>query len=187
MGRTGKMWAIEHEDVEADMIVFAKGIASGMVISGIATRKEYMLKSPPGSMGGTFGANAVSAAAAVATLEVFREENILANVVDRGEQLQNGLKRIQKMYGKVIQDVRGRGLMVGLEFDRKLVPEGFAGLVTAACMEKNLLLLTTGWRETIRFIPPLNISEEEVNIALDIVEHALAIVIDKCAISHKSS
>lgn len=141
-GRTGAMWAIEHEDVEADMIVFAKGIASGMPLSGIAARGEYMKKSPPGSMGGTYGANAVSAAAACATLDALYEEKMFENATARGKQLQDGLRALAAKYPGTVQDVRGRGCMVGLEFDAAKTGAGFAGAVTTAAMDEGLLLLT---------------------------------------------
>ena len=167
VGRTGKMWAFEHEgaDFLPDILVFAKGIASGVPLSGIATRPGMMLKSPPGSMGGTFGCTAVSAAAAVATLETIKEEGLLANAAARGAQLAAGLRRLQAEFPALVADVRGRGCMVGLEFSAA-AGAGVAGAVTAACMDEGLLLLTTGWRETIRFIPPLVISAAEVDDAL---------------------
>lgn len=168
VGRTGKFWAFEHEldeGVVPDILVFAKAIASGVPLSGIATKPQYMQKSPPGSMGGTFGCTAVSAAAAVATLETIQEEKLLDNATARGLQLINGLKSIQKDFPNHIIDVRGRGCMIGLEFGHPY-GSGVAGNVTAACMEEGLLLLTTGWRETIRFIPPLVITKDEVDFAL---------------------
>jgi 4-aminobutyrate aminotransferase len=172
VARTGKMWAFEHEGITPDIIVFAKAIASGVPLSGIATRPGYMMKSPPGSMGGTYGATAVSAAAAVATLEVVQEEGLAANAAARGEQLQAGLRAQQAEFPHHIADVRGRGCMVGLEFAHP-AGSGFAGAVTAAAMGHGLLLLTTGWRETIRFIPPLVITKEEVDVALDKFSAAL--------------
>ena len=167
VGRTGKMWAFEHEgaDFLPDILVFAKGIASGVPLSGIATRPGFMHKSPAGSMGGTYGATAVSAAAAVATLETIRDERLLENAAARGAQLSAGLRALQAEFPDRILDVRGRGCMVGLEF-RAPIGSGVAGAVTAAAMDEGLLLLTTGLRETIRFIPPLIISAAEVDDAL---------------------
>lgn len=172
VGRTGKFFACEHEEVVPDITVFAKGIASGMPLSGIATRGNMMLKSPPGSMGGTYGPNAVSCAAAVATIETIQQENLLENATLRGHQLMSGLKRLQSKYPGVIAEVRGRGMMVGLEFAYP-VGSGIAGAVTNACMDHDLLLLTTGWRETIRFIPALVMNEAEVNMVLERFELGL--------------
>lgn len=165
VGRTGRMWAVEHEGVTPDILVFAKAIASGVPLSGIMTRPGLMQKSPPGSMGGTYGATAVAAAAAVATLRVMREEGLPANAAARGAQLSAGLRALSRRFPGHIADVRGRGCMVGLEFAHP-AGSGFAGAVTAAAMDRGLLLLTTGWRETIRFIPPLTVSEAEVDTAL---------------------
>jgi 4-aminobutyrate aminotransferase len=172
VGRTGEWWAVNHEKVVPDVIVFAKGIASGVPLSGIATKPKYMLKSPPGSMGGTYGATAVSAAAAVATIEVIQEERLTENAARRGKQLSDGLRRLQAEFPDHIADVRGRGCMVGLEFAHP-PGSGIAGAVTAAAMDEGLLLLTTGWRETIRFIPPLVITEKEVDTALEMFAKAV--------------
>ena len=174
VGRTGKMWGIEHEEgVTPDILVFAKAIASGVPLSGIMTRDGLMSKSPPGSMGGTYGATAIAAAAAVATLRVVKEEGLVLNAALRGEQLQAGLRALAVRVPGHIADVRGRGCMVGLEFSHPH-GSGFAGAVTAAAMARGLLLFTTGWRETIRFIPPLTVTEGEVAHALAVFGDALA-------------
>jgi len=165
VGRTGKWWAVEHEGVTPDILVFAKAIASGVPLSGIMTRPHYMKKSPPGSMGGTFGATAIAASAAVATLEVIQEENLLENAHARGLQLQEGLRELSRAHPGVISDVRGRGCMVGLEFNAP-VGSGFAGAVTAEAMNRGVLFFTTGWRETIRLIPPLIVTKEQCSEAL---------------------
>jgi 4-aminobutyrate aminotransferase len=172
VGRTGKMWGHEWEGVTPDVIVFAKGIASGVPLSGIATKPHYMLKSPAGSMGGTYGPTAVAASAAVATLRVIEEEGLLGNAHARGVQMQEGLRAIAKRYPGHIADVRGRGCMVGLEFAYP-AGSGIAGAVTAHAMNHGLLLLTTGWRETIRFIPPLTVTEKEMDFALEAFEKGM--------------
>ena len=172
VGRTGKWWATEHEDIIPDILVFAKGIASGVPLSGIATAEHRMKKSPPGSMGGTFGATAVSCAAAVATIETIQQENLTGNADKRGQQLMKGLRKLQVKYPEHILEVRGRGCMVGFEFNHP-AGSGISGAVTAAAMNHGLMLLTTGWRETIRFIPPLVITEKEVDTALSMFEKAL--------------
>lgn len=172
VGRTGKWWATEHEDIVPDILVFAKGIASGVPLSGIATAEHRMKKSPPGSMGGTFGATGVSCAAAIATIETIQQEKLIDNAAVRGEQLMQGLRKLQKKYPEHILDVRGRGCMVGFEFAHP-GGSGIAGAVTAASMNHGLMLLTTGWRETIRFIPPLVITKQEVETVLQMFERAL--------------
>jgi 4-aminobutyrate aminotransferase len=120
-GRTGKQWAIEHFDVKPDILIFAKGVANGLPLSGIATRSELMEKQPPGSMGGTYAGNVVSCAAAIATIKAMKEENVFQNANERGNQLKKGLNQLRLKH-KVITDVRGLGLMIGVEFDLKKSP-----------------------------------------------------------------
>jgi 4-aminobutyrate aminotransferase len=173
VGRTGRWWGVEHEGVTPDILIFAKAIASGVPLSGIMARPHFMRKSPPGSMGGTYGATAIAASAAVATLGAIQEEGLLANAQARGEQLQAGLQAIAARHPGVIADVRGRGCMVGLEFSAA-VRSGFAGAVTAEAMERGLLLFTTGWRETIRLIPALIVTQQECDTALQVIEASIA-------------
>jgi 4-aminobutyrate aminotransferase len=129
----------------------------------------------PGSHGGTYGGNAVAAAAAVATIQAISEEHLLENACDRGAQLMAGLKAVQKEF-PAIGDVRGLGLMVGVEFrtpDRK-PDKPTAKAVAHACLERGLLLLTCGpWDNTIRWIPPLVVSAEEIERGLAIFMEAL--------------
>lgn len=186
-GRTGKHFAVEHWNVVPDILVMAKGIASGYPISGIVSRSDLMEKQPPGSMGGTYAGNAVACAAAVATLDVFKEEKILENVNKQGKTLIGALKEMQKKYpvigdvrvrkheSLIFPQVRGLGLMIGVEFDTNhpKVKKGFANEVSQACLRHKMLLLTTGVYETIRFIPPLIVNDEEVKMASDIFEKAL--------------
>ena len=180
VGRTGAFWAVEHEGVTPDVLVFAKGIASGMPLSGIAARAGLMDKSPPGSMGGTYGANAVCAAAAVATIGAIRDEGMLANAAARGEQLQAGLRAIAARHPDISLDVRGRGCMVGWELN--FPPgSGFAGHLTGAAFDEGLLLLTAGWRETIRLIPPINVSQEDMATGIDMLARATQRALDTWA------
>lgn len=177
-GRTGKWFAFEHFDVKPDILVMAKGIASGMPLSGIVASADLMGKWKPGSHGGTYGGNAVSCAAACATIDAMRDEKMLENSVERGKQLMDGLQVLKKKYSKQITDVRGLGLMVGLEFDYKTLP-GVAGKITKACLERNMMLLTAGAFETLRFIPPLNATREEIDIGLKIFGEAVSDVLSK--------
>ena len=169
-GRTGKFFGFEHAGIEPDVIVMAKGLGSGVPISGIASRRELMDKWIPGSHGGTYGGgSAIAAAAAVATLNVIREEKLAENAAARGEQLTKGLRALQKRY-PVIGDVRGHGLMVGTEFKDKDITK----VVHQACLKRDLLLLTCGTYENIiRWIPPLIVTEAQINEALSIFEEAL--------------
>jgi 4-aminobutyrate aminotransferase len=154
----------------------AKGLASGMPLSGVFSRLELMEKWIPGSHGGTYGGNAVAAAAAVATIRAMREEDMPGNAAQRGSQLVDGLLKLQSQYPS-IGDVRGMGLMVGVEFR---TPDGkpdkdTAKAVVHACQKQRMLLLTCGaYDNVIRWIPPLVVSAAEIAQGLGIFEEALA-------------
>lgn len=175
-GRTGRWFAFEHFGIVPDIMTVAKGLASGMPISGVFSRMELMKKWIPGSHGGTFGGNAVSSAAAVATIQAMKEEDMLGNAWRRGEQLITGLRHLQEEF-PVIGDVRGLGLMIGTEFRNpkdKKPDKATAKAVVHACQEKQLLLLTCGpWDNTVRWIPPLIVTQEQINHALGVFEAAL--------------
>lgn len=173
-GRTGKWFAHEHFNVEPDIIVVAKGIASGLPLSGVISRLELMTKWEPGSHGGTFGANAVACAAAAETIRVISQEKLLENTRERGSQLITGLRHLQESFPE-IGDVRGLGLMIATEFrsaDRK-PDKKTAKSVVKSCLENGLLLLTCGtWDNTVRWIPPLTVEESQVSQALEIFRNA---------------
>ncbi len=174
-GRTGRWFGFEHFDFLPDIVVAAKGIASGMPISGVFASKELMEKWIPGSHGGTYGGNAVATAAAAATIKAMREENMLANTKERGQQLMTGLRQLQERYPS-IGDVRGLGLMIGSEFttEHGKPDKSTAKAVAHACLDDGLMLLTCGaWDNTIRWIPPLVVTESQINDALRIFENAL--------------
>jgi 4-aminobutyrate aminotransferase len=175
-GRTGKWFALEHYGVEPDIMTVAKGIASGMPLSGVFSNLDLMKKWPTGSHGGTYGGNAVAMAAGLATIRAMKEENMLQNATERGVQLQTGLRKLQEKY-PTMGDVRGLGLMIGTEFEvdgryqkaKQLVKD-----VIHAAEERGLLLLSCGtYDSTIRWIPPLNVTEAQVNEALGIFAEAL--------------
>jgi 4-aminobutyrate aminotransferase len=147
----------------------AKGIANGFPLSGIVSRKELMDKQPPGSMGGTYAGNAVSCAAGVAVAKAFRDEEILENVNVRGTELKSMLEKA-KEDTNIIYDVRGLGLMLALE----CVPgKGYASKIQAKCMEKDMLILTTSIYDTLRFIPPLNITKKDMAKGCHIIKEAI--------------
>src|SRR5574338_489131 len=168
-GRTGKWFALEHFDVTPDIITSAKGLASGMPLSGVFSRLDLMKKWETGSHGGTYGGNAVACAAAVATIRAMRDEDMLENAVQRGLQLMTGLCRLQEEYPQ-IGDVRGKGLMIGTEFLVQNRPEKAKPLVkevVRAAEAQDLLLLTCGtYDNTIRWIPPLNVTADQINDGL---------------------
>jgi 4-aminobutyrate aminotransferase len=178
-GRTGRWFAHEYAEITPDIVTIAKGVASGLPLSGVISRMELMKKWQTGSHGGTYGGNAVAAAAAVATIQTIREEKLLENTLARGEQLRGRLRQLQKDY-PVVGDVRGLGLMVATEFrtaDRK--PDKAATkAVVNACFEKKLMLLTCGaYDNVIRWIPPLVVSAQQIDDAVDIFAGALKQVV----------
>ena len=166
------MFAVEHWDVRPDILVMAKGIANGFPLSAIASRKELMDMQKPGSMGGTYAGNAVSCAAGVAVAKAFQEEKILDNVNARGAELKCMLQELQQdpKTSKVIYDVRGLGLMLAMECQPG---HGYASNIQAKCMENDLLVLTTSIYDTLRFIPPLNISKEDMAKGCEIIKQAV--------------
>jgi len=174
-GRTGRWFAFEHYDIVPDIMTVAKALASGLPLSGVFSRMELMNTWAPGSHGGTYGGNAVAAAAGVATIQAMRDENMLGNAGERGLQMMTGLRHLQEEYPE-IGDVRGLGLMVGVEFrtsDHK-PDKKTAKAVVQACQDRRLLLLTCGpWDNTIRLIPPLIVTASQIDDALGIFGSAL--------------
>jgi len=178
-GRTGRWFGFEHFGIVPDIVAMAKGLASGMPLSGLAASAALMAKWAPGSHGGTYGANAVSCAAAVATIQVLREEHLVENAAQLGGVLMAGLRRLQEDHPE-IGDVRGLGLMVATEFTKPnggARPEPWterAKAVTKAALDAGLMMLTCGsYDNTIRWIPPLVVTEAQVKEALQVFEGAL--------------
>jgi 4-aminobutyrate aminotransferase len=173
MGRTGRLFAIEHWGVQADIICLAKGIGSGMPLGAIIARDDVM-DWPSGSHASTFGGNPVSCRASLATLELL-ENGYIANAAERGEQLQQGLRRLQKQHREV-GDVRGLGLMVAMDLvkdrDEPVPDPALRDEVVQTAFRKGLLLLGAG-ESAIRFCPPLCISAEQVETALEILAQVL--------------
>lgn len=175
-GRTGKNFAIEYSGVRPDIMTVAKGLANGFPLSGVISRRELTDKLKGGSMGGTYAGNAVACAAATAVAKAFKEERILENVGARSKELFTVLEdlRAKPVISKYILDIRGQGLMVAVEFAspngtgpydalvNKSAPAKMSTRVAKKCQEKGMLILTTSVYETIRFIPPLNISKEDL-------------------------
>jgi 4-aminobutyrate aminotransferase len=175
MGRTGKWFAFEHFNVSPDILTIAKGLASGLPLSGVLASQRLMDHWRPGSHGGTYGGNAVACAAAVATIQAIREAGLLENAQQRGGQLLTGLRHLQEDH-PTIGDVRGLGLMVGVEFVNQAGSpnKSAAKHVVQRCQEDGLLLLTCGpWDNTIRFIPPLVVTEGQIADALATVRRGL--------------
>jgi 4-aminobutyrate aminotransferase len=179
-GRTGRFWAIEHWGVVPDILVMAKGIASGLPLAGILAPRELLGRWSPGAHGGTYGGNVVACAAALATLEVIDDEGLVASAAARGERLLDGLRRAASEHPRV-GDVRGLGLMTALEFvdpeaADPLAPDGaLAKRVLAEALDRKLILLSAGsFGQVVRFIPPLVTTDAEVDQAVDIIADSLA-------------
>lgn len=173
-GRTGRWWAVEHEGVEPDIICFAKGVTSGLPIGGIIAPKEIMSWGP-GSHGSTFGGNPVAAASALATLNVIEEEGMLAKAKETGEYIMDALAEMESRHPSIGQ-VRGRGLMIGIEFvkDRQSKERAIdlRNAIIQRGFEDGLLMIPCG-TNSIRMTPPLNIPHHLVEEGLHLFEKAL--------------
>jgi 4-aminobutyrate aminotransferase len=173
-GRTGHWWALEHEDINPDILCFAKGVGSGMPIGGIIARKELMTWGP-GSHASTYGGNPVAAASALATLEVIESEGLLAKATASGDYIMDALCEMQVRHPS-LGDVRGRGLMIGAEFvgdkQTKARAPGLRDDVVQSAFESGLLIIPCG-PNAIRFTPPLNIPRDLIDEGLAIFETAL--------------
>lgn len=178
MGRTGKMFAIEHWGVEPDLITVAKSLAAGMPLSAVVGRAEIMDSVHASGLGGTYGANPVACSAGLAVMEIFEEEDILAKAQALGEKLR---KRFDEFKGRfeIIGDVRGKGPMLALELVRdretKEPAADEAKALVKTCFEKGLLLLSCGtFGNVIRTLMPLTIADEQLERGLAIMEEGLA-------------
>lgn len=178
-GRTGRFWGHDHFGVAPDILITAKGLASGFPLSAIAASTELMAKAWPGSQGGTYGGNVVACAAALATLDVITEEKLVDNARDVGAALEAGLNKVAAD-NPVISDVRGLGLMLASEFR---TPDGQPDPATALraqqeAASKGLLLLTCGpLGNVVRMIPPLVVTEPQVEDALQIWAEAVGVAV----------
>jgi 4-aminobutyrate aminotransferase len=179
-GRTGKWFALEHFGIVPDIITAAKGIASGMPLSAVFSRTDIMKKLDVGSIGGTYGGNAIACAAGVATIKAMRDEKMLENATERGVQLMTGLRKLQEEYPQ-IGDVRGLGLMIGTEFivdESQAKAKPMVKQIIQSAEKQNLLLLSCGtYDNTLRWIPPLNVTAEQINDGLQIFGNALKEII----------
>jgi 4-aminobutyrate aminotransferase len=175
VARTGKWWAVEHTGVEPDIICSAKGIASGMPL-GIVVSKADVMDWVPGSHASTFGGNPVAIAAALATLDVIEKENLLENSATVGDHI---LKRMANWPSKhkIVGDVRGRGLMIGVEIVKDKVTKEYSAAerdrIVEMAFDKGILFLGCG-PSTIRICPPLVVTKEEADVAIDVLDECIA-------------
>ncbi|MBI5887161.1 MAG: aspartate aminotransferase family protein [Deltaproteobacteria bacterium] len=174
-GRTGKWFACEHSGIRPDIITMAKGIASGFPLSAVGAPHAIMRKWPPGAHGTTFGGNPVSSAAACATIDVIVKEGLLENAAKTGGYALRRLKAMQKKH-PFISDVRGLGLMIGVEICEEDGSPGTGRMkeVLKRCLKKGLIIIECGIDKNVaRLMPPLTVNEAEMAKALDIFEEAL--------------
>jgi 4-aminobutyrate aminotransferase len=167
-GRTGRMWAAEHWGVEPDILLTAKGIGSGMPIAGLVARADILEAWSAGPHGSTSGGNPVACAAALATIDLL-EGGLIENAAERGLQALNGLRPLRERFPQLVCDVRGKGLMLGVELDTGEHAEE----VQWAAFERGLLVLECG-RTTVRLCPPLTVSPDEMDTAIRIFSEAVA-------------
>ena len=167
IGRTGRMFAIEHSGIKADVVAVAKGIASGLPLGAFIAGNGIM-SWPPGSHGSTFGGNPVACAAALATLDLV-EGGLMHNAAEQGPVLMDGLEVIHRRYPQLVRDVRGRGLMVAMQLANHAAAEG----LMQGAFKRGLLLLPTG-PNAIRFCPSLTVSTDEIRVALEVVDAVCA-------------
>jgi 4-aminobutyrate aminotransferase len=177
-GRTGKMWSFEHAGIVPDVVCIAKAIANGLPLSAIASSKALQERWGRSAHGSTYGGNPVSCAAGLAVLEEIRERDLVANAAARGAELSAGLRAIAARDAR-IGDVRGPGLMIGLEFVKDGAtrePDGaLCEAVIQGCADEGLLLLSCGVaHNVIRWIAPLDVTSEEIAEALAIFGRVLA-------------
>jgi acetylornithine aminotransferase len=170
MGRSGKLWGYENLGIEPDIFTSAKGLGGGIPI-GAMMCKKFCDVFTPGDHASTFGGNPFACAVALTVCETIQKENLLENVVARGEQLRTGLRALAAKYPDLITDVRGWGLINGMELAAE--SEVTAADVVKAAISEGLLLVPAG-PKVIRFVPPLIVTEAEVNLALQVVEQAIA-------------
>jgi 4-aminobutyrate aminotransferase len=176
MGRTGKMFAVEHAGVAPDIVTMAKGIASGLPL-GVVTAHADVMSWPRGAHASTFGGNPVACAASLATLKLLRD-GLIRNAGTVGAHLLDGVRALKDKH-PLIGDVRGRGLMVGIELVRDRTTKERAtterDLLVQECYRRGLLVLGAG-RNAVRLSPPLVLSKAQADTAIGILDDALAAV-----------
>ncbi len=177
MGRTGKMFAMEHFNLQADLTTVAKSLAAGMPLSAVAGKKVIMDSVHPGGMGGTYGGNPVACKAALAVLDIFATEDLLGRAQKLGDKLRRRLEQFKEQY-EMVGDVRGIGPMQAMELvqdrESKTPATDAAKALTRHCLDRGLVLLSCGTHgNVIRFLMPLVIGDEHLERGLDIIEDGL--------------
>lgn len=180
VGRTGRMWAVDHYGLEPDIVASAKGLSSGFPLSAVVAKAEIMDAMPPGSLGSTFGGNVTGVAAALATLEAIDREGLLERSARLGEKMRAKLDEFKERFA-AIGDVRGLGSMVAMEFveeDGTTPDTRSVDAVVSSARDHGLILLSTGtYSNVVRLLPPINLSDEELEEGMAIIEKCLAQVL----------
>lgn len=175
MGRTGKMFAIEHWKVEPDIVAVGKSLAAGMPIAAVVGKMEIMDSVHPWGLGGTYGANPVACAAALAVLEVYEEENMLDKSIALGKKLQKAFSRFKEKY-RIIASIRGLGAMLGLELTKKNNEPATSEskMLSEICLDNGLIILTCGsYGNVVRVLVPFVVADEQLEKGLSIMEMGL--------------
>jgi len=165
VGRTGTMFAFEQANIQPDILTLAKGLGGGVPIGAMLAKENIAMSLSAGTHGSTFGGNPLSCVAASVVLSVIKEENILANVLTRGEQLREGLQGLKQRFD-CIEEVRGQGLLLGLACSKAVAP------LIECCRQHGLLVLPAG-PNVLRLLPPLNICKADISEALLLLEKSL--------------
>jgi len=166
LGRTGKMWASQHWETSPDIMCLAKGIAGGVPMGATLVRPDILASISKGEQSSTFGGNPLSCAAGTATIKALTEDQLVENAVKKGKIFHEGLERLKEKH-KIIREVRGKGLMIGVEMKFDVKDILFDGIAN------NLLLLYSG-KNILRLLPPLVISEADINKALETLDIILS-------------
>lgn len=167
VARTGKWFAYMHSGVKPDVLTFAKGIGGGFPVAGFAVTERLAHVFKPGDHGGTFGGNPLACAAVYATLTTIKSEGLVDKVAEKGEYFKNELRKLQEKYPDKVTDVRGCGLMLGMEVAGEGKP------IVESCLANNVIVNCTAGN-VIRIVPPLIISKEEIDIVVAALDKALA-------------
>lgn len=167
VARTGKWFAYMHSGVKPDILTFAKGIGGGFPVAGFAVPERLAHVFKPGDHGGTFGGNPLACAAVYATLTTIKSEGLVDKVAEKGEYFKNELRKLQEKYPDKVTDVRGCGLMLGMEVAGEGKP------IVESCLANNVIVNCTAGN-VIRIVPPLIISREEIDIVVAALDKALA-------------
>jgi predicted acetylornithine/succinylornithine family transaminase len=167
MGRTGKLFAYEHAGITPDVIMLAKGLGGGMPIGALLATDKVSQAFAPGTHGSTFGGNPLACAAAIASIEALIEDNIIIpNVIQLGGYFRQGLEKLKQKYS-FVRDIRGQGLLLGMELDFPCKE------IVSACIRDGMLINCT-METVLRFMPPLNVTEEEIDLLIEVLDRIFA-------------